>query len=45
MKTNNPRRDVEIATIDILPGIDNEGNITNRAVPAVIAITTGTILE
>ena len=45
MKINNPRRDVEIATIDILPGIDNEGNITNRAVPAVIAITTGTILE
>jgi beta-galactosidase len=45
MKTNNPRRDVEIATIDILPGIDGKGNTTNRAVPAVIAITTGTILE
>jgi len=45
IKTNNPRRDVEIATIDILPGIDGKGNTTNRAVPAVIAITTGTILE
>jgi hypothetical protein len=45
MKINNPRRNVEIATIDILPGIDDNGNTTNRAVPAVIAITTGTILE
>jgi len=45
MKINNQRRDVEIATIDILPGIDDKGNTTNRAVPVVIAITTGTILE
>ncbi|MHC4315303.1 MAG: hypothetical protein ACYSW3_22890 [Planctomycetota bacterium] len=45
MKVNNPRRDVGLATIDILPGIDDKGNITNRAVPSVIAITTGTILE
>ncbi|MGD8499048.1 MAG: hypothetical protein PVJ86_00280 [Phycisphaerales bacterium] len=45
MKINNPRSDVEIASIDILPGIDDEDNITNRAVPAILAITIGTILE
>jgi len=45
MKIDNPRRDVEIATIDILPGIDDKGDAANRAVPAVIAITAGRILE
>ncbi len=45
MKVNNPRGDVEIASIDILPGLDNKGGIANRAVPAVLAITAGRILE
>jgi len=45
MKVNNPRSDIEIVSIDILPGVDDEGNITNRAVPAILAITMGTILE
>ena len=36
MKINNPRCDVEIATIDILPGIDDKGSTTNRAVPTVV---------
>lgn len=45
MKVNNPRREVEIATIDIVPGRRDNGDIANRAVPAVVAITTGTILD
>jgi hypothetical protein len=45
MKIDNPRDDVEIISIDILPGVDDEGNIANRAVPAIVAVTTGTILE
>ncbi len=45
MKVNNPRREVEIASIDILPGVDERDRLVNRAVPAVLAITTGTILE
>jgi len=36
MKINNPLCDVEIATIDILPGIDDKGSTTNRAVPTVV---------
>ena len=45
MKIENPGRDVEIATIDILSGIDDKGGITNRVVPAVTAMTAGTIFE
>lgn len=45
MKVNNPRADVEISGIDILPGVDDKGNVSNRAVPAVVAITVGRIAE
>ena len=45
MKVNNPRADVEIDSIDILPGVDAKGNVSNRAVPAVVAITVGRIAE
>ena len=37
--------DVEIDSIDILPGVDDKGNVSNRAVPAVVAITVGRIAE
>lgn len=40
MKVSNPRPDVEIATIDIVLGRDSR-----RAIPVVLAITLGTILE
>ena len=45
MKVDNPRDDVEITSVDMLPGVDDEGNTTNRAVPAIVAMTIGTILE
>jgi uncharacterized protein (DUF111 family) len=45
MKIDNPRQAVEILSIDILPGVDDQGRPSNRAVPVVIAISTGTILD
>jgi beta-galactosidase len=45
MKVNNPVSGVEITSIDFLPGIDDRGNTANRAVPAVLAITTGRIAD
>jgi len=45
MKITNPRPDAEISSIDIVLGKDDKGNPSNRAVPALLAITLGTLLE
>jgi hypothetical protein len=45
MKIDNPRRAHEIVSIDMLPGVDDQGRPANRAVPALIAVSTGMILE
>jgi len=45
MKIANPKDEVKIESIDILPGTDSKGNAANRAVPAVVAITAGTIVK
>ena len=34
-----------LVKIALLPGIEDKGNAVNRAVPAVVAITTGTVIE
>jgi hypothetical protein len=45
MQVVNPRPSMSISSIDIAPGLDGEGRPANRAVPAVIAITLGTLKE
>jgi hypothetical protein len=45
MKAVNPRPNVEILTIDVWPGQDDEGRPADRAVPALLAITAGTIVR
>jgi len=45
MKVLNPRPNLTIKSIDVLPGANEKGEMTNRAVPAVIAITLGHIQE
>ena len=46
MQTQNPRPDVEIGSIDVALPLDNNGNPQgNRAIPAVLAITLGTIIR
>ena len=45
MKVTNPRPDVEIGSIDVVLGRDEKGNPTNRAVPVLLAITVGSLLE
>lgn len=44
MPVDNPRPDVEITTIDLLPGVDSRGRKVNRAVPALLGITLGTAI-
>jgi hypothetical protein len=43
MKAANPRPDVEIRSIDVLPGLTTEEKPADRAVPALVAITAGTV--
>ncbi len=43
MKAANPRPGVAVRSIDILPGMTKEGKPANRAVPALLAITAGTV--
>ncbi|OPZ19549.1 MAG: hypothetical protein BWZ10_00915 [candidate division BRC1 bacterium ADurb.BinA364] len=45
MKVANPRPDVEIESIDFLPGLNAQNEPENRAVPALLAITLGEIVE
>ncbi|MFQ6130566.1 MAG: glycoside hydrolase family 2 TIM barrel-domain containing protein [Armatimonadota bacterium] len=45
MQAPNPRPDVVIESIDVVVGRDANGNPTNRAVPALLAITLGTVLR
>jgi glycosyl hydrolase family 2 len=43
MQVANPRPDVEIESIDVLQGLDIEGNPVNRATLALLGITLGTV--
>jgi len=45
MQVANPRPDVPIKSVDVMPGKNEKGGRSNRAVPAVLAITLGELAE
>ncbi len=45
MKVDNPRSEVLIESIDFVAGVDGEGRVVNRAVPVLLAVTLGEIIE
>ncbi len=45
MQAQNPRPETTITAIDFLPGVDEKGKPTNRAVPVLLAITLGTLIK
>ncbi|MBE0534413.1 MAG: hypothetical protein IH624_02005 [Phycisphaerae bacterium] len=45
MKVANPRPQVEIQSADMLPGLNSDGKVANRAVPALLAITLAEIAD
>ena len=45
MQVRNPRPDVTIETLDVELAKDAQGRPVDRAVPALLAVTLGTVME